>query len=133
MNEWIKLATQNDINILMNNFSEFHDSCIAEFRYTTGMFVDEENKGMGADNEKSNIVLFLQSQWSGPIELSFTGIKELNINGNEKYFANIYEVNFYIKDDLIYFIIDGDVDKNNFSMETTYIICKKVMYKNVKQ
>lgn len=84
---------------------------------------------MGNDNEKSSLVVTFQSQWSKPITINFIQIKELNINFNEKYFENIFGVDFYIKEDFIYFVVDGDFDEKNFNQEIMYIICKKVMYK----
>ncbi len=128
MDNWNVLRTKDDIDSLMGNFDGFHDSCITGIHYVTGMYVDEK-KAMGNNNEKSSLVVTFQSQWSKPITINFIQIKELNINFNEKYFENIFGVDFYIKEDFIYFVVDGDFDEKNFNQEITYIICKKVMYK----
>ena len=129
--EWIKLETQDNINNLMNDFYEFHDSCIKECSYITGMYVDEK-KNMGQDST-SSIKLLYQSQLCNSIEICFEDIKEVNIHtyDNNNYFNNISDATFFIEDGFIYWANILDWDKSNDNNEITYIICKKAKYRKV--
>lgn len=131
--EWIELKLQENINNLMNNFYSFHDSCVIEYSYITGMSVDEEKKSMGQDSHNSNARLIFQSQLCNPIEISFEEIKEINIHtyNNDKYFNDISDATFFIEDDLIYWANSLNWDKNNEDKEITYIVCKKAKYRNI--
>lgn len=74
--EWIELKSQENSNNLMKNFYSFHDSCIKECSYITGMSVDEK-KRMGQDCNNSNIRLVFQSQLCNSIEIFFEDYKEM--------------------------------------------------------
>ncbi len=128
--EWIELKSQEDINNFMNDFYSFHDSCIKECSYITGMSVDEKNN-MGQDSANSKIKMIFQSQLCRPIEICFEEIQEANIhtyNTNE-YFNDIYEATFFIEDGLIYWANINEWNKNNTEQEITYIVSKKVKYR----
>jgi len=36
---WNEITSQDDLNVLMNQFGGFHDSCIKELKYVSGAFV----------------------------------------------------------------------------------------------
>lgn len=130
--EWVELKSQENIDTLMNSFYGFHDSCIKECFYITGMFVDENKKSMGQDNN-SNIKIIFQSQLCNSIEICFEDIKELNIYtyDNDKYFNDISDAIFFIENNLIYWANSLEWNKNNSDKEITYIICKKAKYKSI--
>lgn len=131
--DWKKVNSQNDIDKLMKEFYNFHDSCMTDFSCKTGMYVDKK-KRMGQDGI-SEISIIFQSQLCNTIEIYFENIKSLNIYvwNKDKYFNNIDEVTVYIENDLIYWINSSMSNYNNLDNETTYIICEKVKYRYVNR
>ncbi|MFR8104235.1 MAG: hypothetical protein ACLU8F_04025 [Clostridia bacterium] len=129
---WIELKLQENINDLMDKFNEFHDSCIIECSYITGMYVDEKKK-MGQDSKNSIIRLVFQSQICDPIEICFESIKEINIHtyDNYEYFNNICDATFFIENGLIYWANSSEWSINKENKEISYIICKKAKYRNI--
>ena len=62
-NQWTQIKNQKDIDDLMEKFDYFHDSCVKEIKYTSGMYVEKEAKGMNAVNEKREVHVIVQRQW----------------------------------------------------------------------
>lgn len=90
MESWIEVKTKKNIDELMSYFHGFHDSCISSIRYVTGNQVSD-NKSMkfGELNDYEAIVIF-ESQWGGPIELCFNGVRRMHLVGMEdNYFPDI--------------------------------------------
>lgn len=130
--EWIELKSQEDINHLMDRFNNFHDSCMKECFYLTGMSVDEKEKSMGQDINHSNIKLIFESQMCNPIEICFEGVKEINIHtyDNSQYFNDISDVIMFTKNNLIYWANSSEWKEDDTSKEITYIISKTAKYRN---
>lgn len=132
--EWIELKTQKNIDNFMNSFYGFHDSCIKECSYITGMFVDKNKKSIKQDIHSSNMKIVFESQWCNSIEIYFEGIKEINIYtyDNDKYFNNISDAKFLIEDNLIYWANSSEWNKDNNDKEITYVICNSAKYRSIK-
>lgn len=132
--EWIELKLQKNINDLMNSFYGFHDSCIKECSYTTGMSIDKIDKSMEQDMDNSKIKLLFESQLCNPIEICFERIKEVNIYtyDNDNYFNNISDAIFFIENDLIYWANSSEWNKDEFDGKITYVICQNAKYRNIK-
>lgn len=41
MNTWHDIKTQEDIDLLMSVYGDFHDACIVSLNYQSGVFVDD--------------------------------------------------------------------------------------------
>ena len=140
--EWLELKTQEAIEDFMNDFCGFHDSCITNVVYSTGMVV-EEDKSMGIESEKNNAKIIFQSQIADAIEIHFQEIQILNINTNINRFEDIFGATFKIINTSIYWI--GECFANDVDFQNTkkfldkgdsnfnYIICKKVSYRKIKK
>lgn len=131
--EWIELKSQESIDNFMNEFYGFHDSCIKECSYVTGMLVDENKKSMGYNKDSSNIKLIVQSQWYDTIEIFFEYIKEANIYtyNNDNYFNDIFGATFYIENDLVYWANISNWNHSSPSENVTYIVCENVKYRKI--
>ena len=62
--EWTQIENQQDIDNLMDAFDCFHDSCLKELKYISGMYVEKESKGMAAVNDKREVHVIIQRQWA---------------------------------------------------------------------
>lgn len=89
-NEWIKINNEEDIKTLMNLYGGFHDGCIKEMRYESGMYVDND-LSMYPFNSKRNLYVLFQRQFKNPsvIEMLFEKIDSLNLNPNNEDYDGI--------------------------------------------
>ncbi|MDR1563641.1 MAG: hypothetical protein LBS74_01635 [Oscillospiraceae bacterium] len=127
--EWIEIKSQTDISKLMDDFRGFHDSCISEWVYVTGMGVTDK-KSMGCDSENSYIKVVFQSQGANPLEFCFEDINEVHIYDNGNYFNDIFAAAFFIEDEFICWADDPGWDRKNSDKEITYIVCHKAKYRS---
>jgi hypothetical protein len=84
---WTKINTQNDISNLMNNYGNFHDSCIVEIKYKSGNYVTND-KVMHFENQNSVIVVFNSQWYETPLELCFSGVRIMNLIGIQDNYSN---------------------------------------------
>lgn len=131
--EWIELKSQRHIDKFMDEFYEFHDSCIKECSYITGMSIDKNEQCINQDINGSSIKFIFESQLCNPIEIYFEGIKEANIYtyDKQKYFNSISEAMFFIENDLIYWVNSLEWNKDSINKEVTYVVCQKAKYRNI--
>ena len=82
MADWHKIETQEDIDLLMTDYGNIHDACIASLTFQSGAFVDD-NRTMyfGRADERILSVIF-QCQWEPKtIELQFSGLRQIHLIG----------------------------------------------------
>lgn len=94
----------NDIALLMQEFCNFHDSCIKEIKYISGSYVDD-NKSMQPINNERKVCIIFQSQMSKykTIEVQFIKTKRFNLEPcNEKYDCSIHGATLTKVDGLYY-------------------------------
>ena len=85
MNEWKQVAIQADIDLLMNEFCAFHDSCIVSVNYFSGSFVDTNGTMKGGDEcDKVLCVSFDSQTVKKKLELRFTGVRSFGFVGWQK-------------------------------------------------
>lgn len=102
--EYKSIETQEDIDVLMMEFKDFHDSCIKELNYYSGGYVDVD-RTMHPINSVRNVSIIFQSQISDypVIEMKFELIHQLNLQPRpENYDCIIYESSLVKIDELFY-------------------------------
>ena len=77
---WNEITTQSGLEDFMNLFGFFHDSCIKEFKYISGAYVNE-NLSMYPTNDKRILRMLFQRKIRNPavIEMEFVGLNRLNL------------------------------------------------------
>ena len=101
--EWHRIIDKRDINILMNDYYGFHDSCLVSLNYSSGASVDNNGSmGCGTSEEKE-LHIFFQSQCVNKVlELSFSHVKNFHIAGwQEHYFCDIFDCYLDFRNDLV--------------------------------
>lgn len=85
MNEWNKVRVQSDIDLLMNEFCSFHDSCIVSANYSTGSFVDTNGTMKdGVECDKVLYISFDSQAVKKKLELRFIGVRSFGFAGWQK-------------------------------------------------
>ena len=101
---WNEITSQSDVEYFMNLFGSFHDSCIKEFKYISGAYVNE-NLSMYSTNDKRNLQIIFQRQSTNPtaIEMEFIGLKRLTVCPvDENYTCEILDATMIYDNDCIY-------------------------------
>ena len=89
--EWKEVHTEKDIEFLLRQAGNFHDSCIVSLSYRSGAGVDDELRmGMGSAQQHT-LHLVLQRQVQPiTIELCFSGVRRFFVQGwLENYFCDL--------------------------------------------
>jgi len=134
-NFWRDLQNQNDLDILMNAFGWFHDSCIKELFMWTEHYVNEDlSMSLSADRDHK-VRILIQRQYTNPaaIELMFEEVTQLFIVPSpEKYDSIILEATFLQKDGLFFWADDQnwDPDGQNKFATVNWISSKKVKWRD---
>ena len=130
--EYIKINSDKDIEILMNKFNGFHDSCLKELRYYSGSYVNNDG-GMYPFNSIRCITIIFQSQNADirAIEMKFEKIEKLNLfPQNEEYDSIIYGASIKKIDNIFYWsewenFRFEDLDKE----EGTWLSAQKISWR----
>lgn len=87
---FFEINTNSDIELLMNEFGWFHDSCIKEMVYISGGYVEENGAMYPFDSVKCVIIVF-QSQDAKyrTIEVKFEGVEQMNLVPKQDDYDNI--------------------------------------------
>lgn len=114
MSEYKYLTNENDIENFMKLYGYFHDSCIKELKYESGMYVNS-NLSMQPINDKRNLNIIFQRQFStfSTIEMVFEGLVCLHLNPSSSDMDGIINSAYMC-------IKDGEVlwlDSDNFNKE----------------
>lgn len=134
MNEWKKIATQSDIELLIDAFCGFHDSCIVGVNYSTGSFVDENGvMKNGTEQEKSLCISFNSQSVKKTLEMCFGGVRSFGIVGwQDGCFCNIdgcclkIENGLIIWSDIEDFSIESPI--NPINPECSYIVASALKW-----
>ncbi|WP_282020939.1 hypothetical protein [Planomicrobium okeanokoites] len=109
--DWNKISNQTDIEILMENFGGFHDSCLKELYLWTNTFVDEDfsmSISLGLD---TCVRALFQRQVSDPsaIELVFKGVTQFHMTPSARgQDSIIFGAKLLVKDGLFYWAGDEE-------------------------
>lgn len=90
--EWKEVHTQKDIEFLLQQAGNFHDSCIVSLSYRSGAGVDDELR-MGMGSAQQHILHLVLQRQALPItiELYFSGVRRFFVQGwQENYFCDLF-------------------------------------------
>jgi GrpB-like predicted nucleotidyltransferase (UPF0157 family) len=100
--EWNLVRSQEDIDQLMHLSGGFHDCCIVSMEYRSGNCTDSQGSMHFGDADQHEVVLLLHSQWIPPVELCFTGVRQLHLTGWQKdYTSEITDAHLSFSDQLL--------------------------------
>ena len=130
---WHEIANENDLNSFMSLFGSFHDSCIKEFKYTSGAYVDF-NLSMHPFNKERSLKVIFQRQYNNPavVEMEFLGLLQLNLFlGNaELYTCEILDVTMILCKDRVYWCDCGGLSEAELmNYKGTMICASKVRWR----
>lgn len=91
MKHWHNIETQGDINLLMDTYGAFHDSCIITVNFQNGNFVDDTRAMHHGSPEDHRLSVVFQRQWEPKtLELMFIGLRQMHLIGwQDNYFCEI--------------------------------------------
>lgn len=133
--EWKEIKTQADANALMDDFGDFHDSCIREAHLWTGHSVSRELY-MSCPAHLDNNIRFLiqrQSKDLSAIELLFEYVTRFNlVPSPENYDSVIRAATLIIQGGSVFWSTEGDwgPDKPNRD-DFTWLSAKKLCWRGV--
>lgn len=129
------ISTQTDIDILMEKFNGFHDSCIKELKYYSGSYV-EENRCMFPLNSIRNVSILFQSQRSefSAIEMKFEQIHKLNLEPRlDNDDSIIYEASLTKISNIFYWGEWGDLELEDLDkVHRTWISCERIRWRKLE-
>ena len=128
---WNKILTGRDVTELMKKFGQFHDSCIREFRYISGAFVDKD-LAMHADDDVRVVTIVFQRQALElmSIEVEFSELVRLNLEPCEaRYSCEIFEATMFIEKDLVYWGSSGDFATKREHYRGTWLCAGKARWR----
>jgi len=139
-NEWIDINNEEDIEVFMSLYGGFHDGCIKEIKYISGMYVNED-LSMRATNSERNLSIIFQRQFKNPtvIEMMFEKIECLSLNPwNEEYDGIIYGAYMCFEDSkIVWFDYDGFSEEDGYKImyddsNVTWVRATSVKYRVVE-
>lgn len=122
---WKEIINQNDLENFMGMLYGFHDSCIKEFKYISGAYVDK-NLSMYPVNDQRVFKIIIQRQFEDPsvLEMEFMGLKHLRVNPvNENYTCEIFDATMILKSDCIYWCDCGELAESDLDNYEGTLIC----------
>lgn len=147
MGDWHSVETQDDIDLLLDTYGGFHDSCIVSCNYQSGTHVNDKRAMSFGCAEDHNLSVIFQSQW-GPktLELQFIGLRQMHLTGWQyNYLDDIFGAYLSFHNDLlpgepnrvIVWTDSGsfDIEKFNNAIHEpseTYIVANTLMWRIVE-
>ncbi|MBQ9994459.1 MAG: hypothetical protein IJP17_07085 [Clostridia bacterium] len=149
---WNQIRCEEDINKLMAEYSQFHDSCIVSVNYKSGSEVDEQGAMRYGGLSEHTLDMVLHSQLHAPIELRFIGLRKCNIVGwQDNYFCDIFGAYLSLhtdllektRDDILVVWADWDgfdpakyIEEEIISADgrnCTYVVAEKLLWRMVQR
>ena len=146
---WNSVNKSEDIEALLAFYGGFHDSCIKELKYVSGMKVNDEKIMLFGEAKDRHVSIIFQRQWDPvTIELYFLGLRRMSIAGWQRNYLN--EINncyLALRNDLIAGMDDDmivwadhtgfnpkDSFERNYLAEpmTSFIIADKLLWRETQ-
>ena len=131
---WMEIKNEKDILNFMELMIYFHDSCIKEFKYISGAYVNEK-LGMHAVNDQRILKIIIQRQFEDNpmVELEFKGLKYLNLfPTNEDYTCEILDASLFMHNEYLYWVDCGGITIDNIEKyEGTVICASKLRWRSI--
>lgn len=128
---WNEIKNENDINVLMNVYGAFHDSCIRDIYISTKEYVDKKL----TMNFESNIIISLlfQRQFSpkSVIEVKFENVLQFNFKPLSSIDNIILDATLVINENVIYWAdyADWKIGDN----DAVWISGKRMFWREVSE
>lgn len=108
--KYFSINSKRDIEILMEEYNYFHDSCISEINYESGAYVNEDLSMQPINDKRILKVVFQRQGNPRNLEIKFNKLIRLNlVPESEDYDCTIFGVTLEIKDGNIYWINGEDI------------------------
>ena len=93
MQDWHPIKTQEDVERLMSDYGDFHDSCVVSLNFQSGAYVDDDRAMHFGDAQARVLSVVFQRQWEPKtVELQFIGLRQLHLVGwQDNYLCEISE------------------------------------------
>lgn len=100
---WNYIESAKDIDYLMSEYSDFHDSVLKEMTYISGDFVENNMMTLQPVGNKQ-VRLVFNSDWAKEIEIILLSPRVCHlVPGEENYLSDIYDASIIIRDYMVYF------------------------------
>jgi hypothetical protein len=134
---WSPLASQADLDQLMNVFGGFHDGCIREAHAWTEHFVDTGLSMSCTGDLDTRVRLLVQRQFKAPsaIELLFEQVVTFHLQPSpENYDSIIFGAAMLCRDGTFYWADDADWSPESSKRdESTWIAAKKLSWRDISE
>jgi hypothetical protein len=129
---WNEIFTDNDIDMLMKFYDEFHDSCIKEITYISGAYVNSDLSMFPVNNERILKITFQRQSKPITIELEFSGLIKLNLSpNNQEYTCEISDATLIFDNGCIYWGDCSDLKGDFEKYDGTWVCSNKLRWKIV--
>ena len=122
---WNEIKYETDLRNFMDMHNSFHDSCLKEFKFISGAYVNED-LSMHPINDKRILKIIIQRQFAyhSVIELEFLDLKYLKIfPSDEDYTCEILGSTMILKDDCIYWCDCGELTEEDMESYRGIVVC----------
>lgn len=126
---WSEITNQDELKNFMELTGGFHDSCLKEFRYTSGAFVDKDLSMYPVNNQRV-LKVIIQRQFNNPsaLEMEFIGLKHLSMfPADEAYTCEILDATMLFKEGCIYWCDCGGLSESGIDGYDGTLICAQRM------
>ena len=126
---WEELSTADDIQNLLDAYGGFHDSCLKEVHYCSGMSVSSDLSMEFSGNAYARLIFQRQNENSAVIEMEFSKLKRINIPDGMDFFL-ILGVSIRNIGDVFYFVgyDDWDPDTDDIA-ECLWVSSEKIRWR----
>ncbi len=133
--KWNEIKKQSDVDYLMKEFRDFHDSCIREAHIWTATWVNQDLSMSISPELDVNMRLHIQRQYTDPIaiELFFEELTRFNlVPAPENCDAIIITTTMIFRNGLIYWATVGNWDPEKIDCnDYTWISAKKLKWRGI--
>jgi hypothetical protein len=121
---WNEINDDHDLSDFLEMHYGFHDSCIKEFKYISGAYVDENYMYPINDLRILRIIFQGLFKKSSVIEMEFIGLKYIKIYPNDpNYTCEILDATMLLKEDCIFWCDCGSLSEDDLVNYKGTIIC----------
>lgn len=121
---WHRIVSQEDIEALMIKFDFFHDSCVKEFHYVSGTYVENDRSMVMVTEPCIRIVFNSQSSDYISLEMILNQVDKFVINIDLMSTLEILEAYLEKRDDKFYWY-----DTKNKMNATYWFSCKEIHWR----
>jgi hypothetical protein len=132
---WHNLFNENDIKNLMEIYGGFHDSCVCELSYKSGLYVTSELAMQPIECDRLLRVVF-HRQYRNPmaIEIEFNKLIKFNLRPTEEgYSSEILDVSFFFEAGKIFWGDSEYYKTQRDEYDGTWIIADSAKWRTVDE